>query len=122
MNKTAILLVGVNQKNDSRLLEAFADNWITVYADSVETAIEKFQQLHFDAVLILESVEESQIQTLKKLFISQQADLVFVLERNGPTDANSILQEIKNKQKENKPAISINDDVLKNAGLNIQIQ
>lgn len=121
MNKTTILFAGFPE-TDKGLFDAFDGNWICSFADNPETAIEKFQQLHQDVVVLAKTLGETDAKKLEQLFTKQHPGLVVLSEQDTDLSPGNVLQALVQKQKENKPSISINDDVLKNAGLNIQIQ
>lgn len=120
MNKATILLVAVSAETN-RAVAQFGSTWISTRATSAEEAIEKFQQLHQDIVILGNDLGETDIQKLTKLFLAQHDGLLIVRESNE-LSADGLLAQLKAKQKANKPAINFNDDALKNAGLNIQIQ
>jgi CheY-like chemotaxis protein len=119
MNKSTILFVGFSKDIVTVLENQFTKGWISSFADSNERAIEKFQQLHYDAVVVDSTMEGTEI--LYKLFTNQQPQILFI-QTAGIPEADDILQQITASRKENKPAINYNDDALKNAGLNINIQ
>lgn len=121
MNKTTILFAGFAD-NAAGMVERFDNSWIITVADTAETAIEKFQQFHYDVVITGKNFDETTLQKLKKLFSSQQPDILFVQEGENDPEPAVILSGLEAKRKQSKPAISFTDDGLKNAGLNIQIQ
>jgi predicted RNA-binding protein with PIN domain len=121
MNRSTILFAGVSQDRN-QLDEKFSTSWITSFANTAEEAIEKFQQLHQDIVVTGSKLDQTEIQKLGKLFLSQHPDLLFLAENEIEMDPSQLMEQLKKKQKDNKPSIQFKDDALKNAGLNIQTQ
>ena len=122
MNKATILIIGENNDRHTALVETLGNRFYSLTANNEEAAIDGFLQTPVDAVVFGEDINEAVKTKLTKIFSTQDNATVYMNDNSNADMAEEILQAISNKQKENKPAFSFKDDVLKNAGLNIQIQ
>jgi len=126
MYKTELLVVGNNQLILEKVLNEINSQpeWNGVAATAGEDAIEKFHQRNVDLVIWLYDIAETESRKMSIIFHHQNPDLVMI--KHYAVDSgllqNDIQTALDKREIENKPAISIVDDALKNAGLNIVIQ
>ena len=95
--------------------------WFADIATDVETAIEKFHQQDFDAVVLTPGLAGEQQNKLHRIFLFQNPNLS-IIDYEG-SDSEKLYGIIKNefdkKSKVRKASFSFVDDVLKNAGIPI---
>ncbi|CAN5582450.1 hypothetical protein BH11BAC3_BH11BAC3_47180 [soil metagenome] len=126
MNKTAILVIGANEDQLTRLTNEInlQPLWNGEMATGDEMAIEKLLQSSYDLIVITDGITTAATAKLQKIVALQQPGLI-ILQHNADatvslTDAiDAMLDEQLNA---GKPTFSFVDDALKNAGLNIVIQ
>ncbi|MGG9963711.1 hypothetical protein [Ferruginibacter sp. SUN106] len=115
MNRTTILVVG---KND--FLHT-GNEWDVVTVADTETAIEKFHQVDFDAVVFSNTIQDDVVK-LSKLFLFQQPDLILLQNNNDDVITEQIKTALQKRDATSKPSFSFVDDALKTAALPITIQ
>ena len=126
MNRTTILVIG----KKTEILESITNeinihaDWIVTKAVDEEQAIEKFHQQQFDVVIFAENMIREAEKKLRKIFIIQNPDIIFL--QNDASSSKPLGTEIEfaldKRNKDQRPSFSFTDDALKNAGLNISIQ
>ena len=126
MNKASVLVINSNQEilwNVKEYINSKGE-WNATGASTDEEAVEKFHQQHFDLVLFAGDLTPTEKRKLNKLFIYQDPEIIIMEYHSDDLDRLSagILEALQKREDESKPVISIIDDALKNAGLNIRIQ
>ena len=73
MNRTEILVAGINQDSVDLMVELMDNNndWVFMQAATDEDAIEKFHQRNFDIVLITDGINDDEERKLRKVFTIQ---------------------------------------------------
>lgn len=124
--QTAILIIGNDtaaQQTIERLINT-EPSWDGTTVLSDEEAIEKFHQYHFDVVLLSDSINDESELKLRAIFRRQNPEIVIILfNRNNRDTVHAMIRDACNKKKEmNRVSVTITDDALLNAGLQIRIQ
>jgi DNA-binding NtrC family response regulator len=113
MNKVQILVIGRHEQIMQTVLRLLSqqEQWQAIGAITDEEAIEKFQQHHFDIVLLGGGVEEESEQKLCSLFTFQHPDIIIIQHYGGGSGLlnNEIQEALYKKAKENKPQINIRE-------------
>lgn len=126
MNKTAILVIGTNEHQLTRLTNEINQQplWNGEMATGDEMAIEKMLQTSYDLIVLADGITSEATAKLQKIVALQQPGLIIL---QHYADANVSLTEtidalLEEQLNAGKPTFSFVDDALKNAGLNIVIQ
>lgn len=124
--QTPILIIDQDKNTVNEMEKWISENpslqGTGAYSD--EDAIEKFHQYHFDVVLLSDSINDERELKLRAIFRRQNPEIVIILfNRNNRDTVHAMIRDACNKKKEmNRVSVTITDDALLNAGLQIRIQ
>ena len=125
MKRKEILIVEGNKTTELAILKLINDTSLqTTVAETSEEAIEKYHRQNFDVVIFSNELSIEDERKLRKIFTVHNADLIIINYNNEDSSSlnDKITEAIKQQDKNKKPSISLVDDALKNAGLNIIVQ
>ena len=125
MKRKEILIVEGNKTTALAILKLINDTSLqTTVAETTEEAIEKFHRQNFDVVIFSNELSIEDERKLRKIFTVHNADLIIINYNNEDSGSlnDKITEAIKQQDKNKKPSISLVDDALVNAGLNIIVQ
>ena len=116
-----------DSKNLERAVQQINRNesWLGVTAATAEDAIERLQRFDIDLLVVTGDIGEAEVRKLSKVFTVQQEDAL-ILQPVSLTDAELLCNEIaallKEQKASKKPSLSVIDDALKGAALNIRFE
>ena len=126
MNKPSILVVGQRETSFLSLAEFASHNkaWETIAVATAEEAIEKFHRQDFEIIILADDIIGEEEKKLRRIFQVQNPDIIIINyhEIDNSSLSGDILRTLNTLKKAKKPAFTIVDDALKNAGLNISVQ
>ncbi len=125
MKRKEILIVDGYKTTTQEITKLIYDTSLqTTIAETTEEAIEKFYRQNFDIAIFSNELGFEDEKKLRKIFTIQNPDLIII--QHGNEDGNSlntkIAEAISKQEKNRRMSISLVDDALKNAGLNIIVQ
>ena len=126
MSKTEILIAGSNPGGPETITNLFTNHpeWVLTEAHSDEEAIEKFHRNNFDVVILSDALSIKEEKKLRKIFAIQSPEIIIAKHTNDNKGLliAEITSALDKARKVRKPSISLVDDALVNAGLNIIVE
>lgn len=106
MDKIQILVVGRNTEIVPVLQRLIEKNeaWQCTTAYEDEDAILKFQQMHYDIVLLSSGIEETSEHKLRNLFLFQQPEIIIIQHYGGGSGLleNEIREALEKRDNDHK--------------------